>query len=128
MPSTPSGASVPISASSRFADVLLHVAAVPLQVEDRVADELAGAVERRLAAAVGLDHLDLRVLGDVQLRRLVRAPAERHDGRVLEQDDRVGDRALRHGAGERALQVPRLEVRHLAELEEIAAGRHGGSG
>ena len=30
--------------------------------------------------------------------RLVGAPAERDDGRVLEQDDRVGDRALRDGA------------------------------
>ena len=106
-------------------DVLLHVAAVPLQVEDRVADELARAVEGRLAAAVGLDHLDLRALGHVQLRGLVGAPAERHDGRVLEQDDRVGDRALRDRAREGALQLPRLEVRDLAELEEVATGRHG---
>ena len=107
------------------ADVLLHVAAVPLQVEDRVADELARAVEGRLPAAVGLDHLDLRALGHVELRGLVGAPAERHDGRMLEQDDRVGDRALRDGAREGALQLPRLEVRDLAELKEVAAGRHG---
>src|SRR3954469_2052690 len=107
------------------ADVLLHVTAVPFQVEDRVANELARAVEGRLAAAVGLDHLDLGTFRDVELRGLVGAPAERHHGRVLEQDDRVGDRALRDGACEGALQLPCLEVRHLAELKEIAGGRHG---
>src|SRR5581483_6958089 len=79
------------------AHVLLDVAAVALQVEDRVADELAGAVERRLAAAVGLDDLDRGVRGDVEFRALVRPPAERHDGRVLEEEDRVRDRALRYG-------------------------------
>ena len=95
------------------AHVLLHVAAVPLQVEDRVADELARPVEGRLAAAVGLDDLDRGVLGDVELRALVGAPAERHHRRVLEQDHRVRDRALRDRARERALQIPRLLVRHL---------------
>ena len=43
------------------AAVPLHVLAVPLQVEDRVADELPGPVEGGLAAAVGLDDLDLGV-------------------------------------------------------------------
>ena len=41
------------------AAVPLDVLAVPLQVEDRVADELPGAVEGRLAAAVRLDDVDL---------------------------------------------------------------------
>ena len=57
------------------AAVALHVLAVPRQVEDRVADELAGPVEGRLAAAVGLDDLDVGALGDVQLAtRSVRRP------------------------------------------------------
>jgi len=47
------------------ADVALHVASVPVQVEDRVADQLAGAVEGRLAAAIGLDELDVRARGHV---------------------------------------------------------------
>src|SRR5581483_598800 len=63
------------------ADVLLDVAAVAVEVEDRVTDELARPVERRLAAAVGLDDLDFRALRDVELLRLVRAPAERDDRR-----------------------------------------------
>ncbi len=77
------------------------------------------------SSQIGLDHLDLGAFRDVQLRGLVGAPAERHHGRVLEQDDRVGDRALRNRAGEGALQFPGLEVRHLAELEDVAARRHG---
>ena len=68
------------------AHVLLHVAAVPLQVEDRIADELARPVEGRLAAAVRLDDLDVGVVGNVQLRAFVGAPAERDDRRMLEQE------------------------------------------
>ena len=94
----------------QVAAVALHVAAVPVQVEDRVADELPRPVKGGLAAAVGLDHLDLGVLGHVELVA-VGAPAERHDGRMLDHHDRVRDRALRHRGGERALQIPRLEVR-----------------
>ena len=62
-----------------LAAVALHVLAVPLQVEDRVADELPGPVEGRLAAAVGLDDLDLGALRDVQLA-LLGAPPERDVG------------------------------------------------
>ena len=86
-----------------------------LQVEDRVADELSRAVEGRLAAAVGLDDLDLGALRDVQLA-LLGAPAERDDRRVLEQDHRVRDRALRDRAGERALELPGLAVGDVAEV------------
>ena len=104
--------------------VLLHVAPVPVQIEDRVADELSRAVECRFAAAVRLDDLHLGAGRDVELLRLVRPAAERDDGRMLEQEDRVGDRALRDGSGDRPLDLPRLEIRRLAELEQIAAGRH----
>src|SRR6476620_5281508 len=62
-----------------IADVLLDVAAVALQIEDRIADELAGAVKRRLAAAIGLDNLDRGVLGDVELA-VLGPPSERDDG------------------------------------------------
>ncbi len=59
----------------QVADVALDVAAVPVEVEDRVADELPRSVEGGLAAAVGLDDLDVGVGGDVQLGALVGAPA-----------------------------------------------------
>ncbi len=106
-------------------DVALHVAAVSLQVEDRVADELPGRVIRGLAAAIRLDDVDGSALREMQLGRLVGAPPERDHRRVLEHDDRVRDRTLRDRAGERALQLPRLEIRNLAELHHVPASRHG---
>ena len=106
------------------AHVALDVLPVLAEIEDRVADELARAVERRLAAAVGLGDLDVRVLGDVELARRLRAAADRHDRRVLEEDDGLRDRALRDGAGERPLQLERLAVRDEAEVHEIRATRH----
>ena len=78
-------------ADERFlevAHVLLHVAPVPLEVEDRVADELARPVEGGLAAAVRLDDLDVGVVRDMELAVVGAAP-ERDDGRVLETADRV---------------------------------------
>ena len=78
---------------------------MPAQVENRVADELTGPVEGRLSAAIRFDDLHLGFLGNVQLLCLA-PPAERDDRRVLEEDDRVGDRALGDRTGERPLEVP----------------------
>src|SRR2546423_740941 len=79
-----------------IAHVALDVLAVVPQVEDRVADELPGAVERRLPAPVGLGDLDLGTLGDVELDAGLR-PATRGDHwRMLEQDNGLRDRPLRH--------------------------------
>jgi len=89
--------------------VLLDVAPMAVEVEDRVTDELARPVVGRLAAAVRLDDLDGDAVGDVELL-LVRPPTESYRRRVLEQDDRVRDRSLRDGRGERALQLPGIVV------------------
>src|SRR5919198_2661892 len=75
------------------AHVLLYVLPVEAQIEDRVADELSGAVVGRLAAAVRLHHVDRRALRDVQLA-VLRAPPERHHGRMLEEDHRLRNCAL----------------------------------
>src|SRR3954468_14451661 len=61
---------------------LLDVLAVALQVEDRVTDELTGAVEGPAAAPVRLDDRDVRVVRDVHLA-VLGAAAERDRGRVL---------------------------------------------
>ena len=114
-------------AQQRFlevAAVLLDVLAVSRQVEDRVADELTGRVVGRLAPSVGLDDLDLGVVGDVQLSWL-RAAAERDHRRVLEQDDGVGDGPLRNRAGEGALELQRLAVRHgRPQVDEVGRPPH----
>ena len=43
-----------------------------VEIEDRIADELAGAVIRRLAAAVRLDDLDVQSVREMELGCLVR--------------------------------------------------------
>ena len=106
------------------ADVALHVLPVVPEVEDRVADELPGPVEGRLAAAVGLGDLDLGALGEVQLELRLGAPPDRDDRRVLEKDHGLRDRALRHRAGERALERERLGVGHEPEAQQVRAATH----
>ena len=54
----PYSATVRISTSSSFGDVLAHVAVAFAEVEDRVADDLAGAVVGDVAAAGGLVEAD----------------------------------------------------------------------
>src|SRR5215210_2204142 len=108
------------------AAVALHVLPVPRQVEDRIADELSWPVVGRLAAAIGLDDLDLLALGHVQLVFLG-APAERDHRRVLEQDDRVRQLAGRDGARERALQLPRLAVGDEPEVDDVPGSAHARS-
>ena len=87
-------------------DVPLHVLAVAVEIEDRIADELSGSVVGRLSAAVRLDELDVGPVRDVELLRLVGAPADR--------DRRAGARPARSVSGisrsataarERALQL-----------------------
>jgi hypothetical protein len=60
---------------------------------DRVADELPGAVVGEAAAAVALDDVDaLRAIPVLAHRQVAGAgaPAERVDGRVVEQQQHVG--------------------------------------
>ena len=79
-------------------DVLVHVVGLRqlAQVDDRIGDQLAGAVVGDPAAAVGLDDLDplhpVPVLAHRQLGG-GRAAALGVDGRVLEHQHQVGDLA-----------------------------------
>ena len=95
-----------------------------VEVEDRVADELAGPVVGRLAPAIGLDHLDVDAFGYVELRGLVRPATERDDRLVLEQDHRVRLGSGLHLFGELALQRERLTVRRQAFQVEEDRGSH----
>src|SRR6266550_4237617 len=83
------------------------------QVEDRVADQLAGPVIRGLAAANHPDHVDsarpaLVVIPQNML--LTRGLAHREDVRVLEQQQRVVLAALTHPRHHCGLEVPGLSV------------------
>ena len=76
------------------AHVAVHVAPVGGEIEDRVADHLAGAVVGDVAAAAGLEHLEAalaqRLGGEEHVLRARVAP-EREDRVVLEQQQLVRD-------------------------------------
>ena len=90
----------------------MHVAAVGPQIEDRIADDLAGPVIRHVAAAAGLEHFDAarRQLiwrrEDVRARRR-RFDAERQHVRMLQQQQRVGNAVGASVLDQRALQSQR---------------------
>src|SRR4029078_1418316 len=71
------------------ADIAAEVSPVVIEVEDRVADELAGPVLGLLAPAFRLDHRDVDAFGYMDLRGLVRPATERDDRLVLESGDHV---------------------------------------
>src|SRR5712691_7478415 len=94
-------------------DVVTDRDAQSRQVEDRVADELAGAVISGLAAAIHPDHVDsarpaLVVAPENVLRP--RGLAHRENVRMLEQQQRVVLEALTHPGHHGGLEVPGLSV------------------
>jgi len=89
------------------------------EVENRVRDKLARPVESDVAAALRLMHRrprrrNLLWRREHVGRRLLHA-AEREDGRMLEQQQRVPAHAGAHLRGERALQRLRRGVADAAE-------------
>ena len=88
------------------ADVLLHVLAVPLEVEDRVADELARR-RGRSTCRRGRSRPPRPPRRRARAARLlVGAAPERDHRRVLEEEHRVRDRPLRDGAPRASAAAP----------------------
>ena len=124
-------ASVRMIASSRSRTYPVQVAPVAVQVDDRVTDELARPVVGRLAAAVGLDDVDLDAAQEVQLGLLRPAP-ERHDGSCSSSRTASGrSPALTASAsarwsasasayGTRPGQVQELRMQHVRRLPRCA--------
>src|SRR5439155_9594557 len=105
------------------AEVPVEVLPVAGQVEDGVADELAGAVERDVAAPLDLEHLEpslpLPLVRPEQVC-VVGVAAQGYDRRVLEQQQQIVrhlplDPCLRQGA----LPLERLDVRDDAGLYDL---------
>src|SRR3989449_10712218 len=88
----------------------LHIQAVR-ELEDRIADELTGAMVRRLAAPLDLHNLKARVEDILPLP----AAAERRDRIVLDADQAIPDLVVRPSIHEGFLEVPHLPVRLAAE-------------
>ena len=107
------------------AHVAVDADAQPVQVEDRIRDQLAGAVIGDVAAAVGLTHRNPRALehrrrGE-QVRRRAGAPGDR-DHRIVLEHEQVhrfcGAAVTRsdHALMQRALHGKRLVVADAAEI------------
>src|SRR5439155_11124876 len=108
------------------AQVPVQVHAVPGEVENRVTDELAGAVVGDVAAPLHREHVD--PLGPEQVG-LAGGPARREHGGMLEQQENVlREPVLEARLGEGALPCERLGVRHDARPDHLnAPSGHSGS-
>ena len=95
---------------------------VSAEIEDGIADELAGAVVRDVSAALGLVDFDvlLREFGisceDVGARGVA---AKREDGRVLEQQECVCDEAGFARGDNFSLEAKAFGVAYAAEMKEV---------
>jgi hypothetical protein len=70
----------------------VKVAFVPLEIDDRIPDQLAFAMERDIAAALDLEQLDASSAEKLRRRQkvlLLRGAAERDDRRMLEEQQDV---------------------------------------
>ena len=108
--SMPSRPSAWIRTSSRLAEVPVEIRPMVPQIEDRIADQLAGAVEGDVAAALDLEDLDpaaARARSGAMGRLVARVPRpEGDDRRMLHQEQHVlGELALDPPAPELALVV-----------------------
>jgi hypothetical protein len=107
--------------------VLVDVVAVGAQGDDRVGDQLAGPVVGDAAAAVGvadLDPLPLVPVGSHRQLRRRRAAAAGVDGRVLEQQQDVGDLVALAPLRQLPLRLARLLVGHGCAADNQDLGAH----
>ncbi len=92
------------------------------EVEDGIADELSGAVEGDIAAAVGFEQFDAAggegFAGEEDVAA-VGVAAEGDDGRMFEEKEGVADTVLFAEFDEGLLEVERGGVVGEAEMEEV---------
>ena len=91
----------------------MHVAAIRLQIHDRISDDLAGTVVGDVAAASGLVHLDAARRQRFGCREdvtaaAVAAHAERQHVRMFDEQQQIADAVRAALFDERALQRERL--------------------
>src|SRR5262249_35271389 len=97
-----------------IANVPMHIASVGTQIEDRISDDLAGAVICHVAAATGFMHLDALhrklPLGGRDMRTTVTPDAESNHRRMLKQEQQIGHAAGTTLFNDVLLQFERLAV------------------
>src|SRR5207237_3301498 len=103
------------------AEIPVEVLPVAAQVEDRITDQLPGPVERDVAAALDLEHVDA-----FRVQQVGRpgGAAQRDHGRVLKQQEQVLRQAtVDPRLGKRTLPVERLAVGDATGLDPLHAAR-----
>src|SRR5262245_24819970 len=102
-----------------IANVLMHIASVRTQIEDRVSDDLSGAVIGHIAAATGFVHLYAvhckLPFGGCDMRTAVMPDAEGNHGWMLEQEQHIGNAAGTTLFDECLLQFERLGIGNKAK-------------
>jgi len=104
----------------------MQVAAVRLEIEDGIADELPGPVVGDVAAAAGLEELDAEQASFIGVEQDVRGiggRAERDDVRVLEQQELVNDIAVAPPPNQVLLQRERALVIEATEPPRLERPR-----
>src|SRR5262245_47831106 len=108
----------------QVAHVAVDVAAIRLQVDDWIADDLARSVVRDVTAAPGFVHLDTatreRLAGGEDVGPpAVSTHAKRQDVRMFKDQQRVADASRTSILDERALQGERLGIWHAAQPPDL---------
>jgi len=113
-----------------LSQVPVQILLVAGEVDDRIAHQLPGSVERDVAAALDLEAVDAaggEQLGCGHEVRRLRRPAERDDRVVFdEQQHIVLDVARDPGARDCALQLQDFAVRAKPEMDDVES-RHFGA-
>src|SRR5262249_11406548 len=99
----------------------VQILRVPLEIDDRIADQLPRPMERDVAAALHLEVLHAARREHARARdemlRLRRAPHRDHRRMLHEQEDVPSDLPRHPPARRGALQLQRLAVRQRAEVD-----------
>ncbi len=101
----------------------MDIAAIGIEIDDRIADELAGAVVGHIAAASCLEHFDAELGEPLWRRHDIAAAVFLHtngdDVRVLEEKQRVGNALGLAILDQNTLQLERVRVRHDTEPSDL---------
>ena len=116
----------------QIANVPVHIAAIGLEVDDRIADELPGSVISDVAASSCFVHSDVECgepFGGCEDVRpaAVAAHSERQHVRMLDQQEDISDSTGATFFHERTLQREGLCVRHPAQPSDLRPASHPSS-
>ena len=100
----------------------MQVLPMLLEVENGIANQLAGSVESDVAATLDLEELD-PARHQLSFRRhevtRLGAAAKGHDGRMLDQHENVvGDRAHYAGVGDDPLELECFSIVHRSQVND----------